>query len=98
MDPPQVPGVYLVLNMFRGNIISPDAIKPANVGLYLSIIGLEAAVRMEYSLWQAIHMDGAINMQRVRPEFLYTIEIQRLILRELAWAIRSDALYLPMQA
>ena len=45
-----------------------------------------------------IYIDRAIDIQRVRLELLYKIEIQRLILRKMAWAIRSDALYLPLQA
>ena len=75
----------------------PDVVEPANVGLYLTTIGLEAVVIVEHSLWQAIHVAGAIDMQRVKLEFLYTIEIRSLILREMAKAIRSDVLYLLMQ-
>ena len=82
-------------NLFGGHLLFPDAIELANVELYLAMIGLEAAIIVEQGLWQAIHVDGAIEMQRVRLETLYEIEIYKLILRDMARAIRSDALYLP---
>ena len=84
-------------DLFGEHLVFPDAIELANVSLYLAMIGLEAAIFVEHGLWQAIHADGAVDMQRVRLELLYEIEIQRLILREMAQAIKSDALYLPMQ-
>ena len=94
--PPQIPGAYLVPHLFGGHLIFPDGIKHANVELYLAMIGLKAAIFVEYGIWQAIHVDKAIDIQRIRLELLYEIEIQRLILREMARAIRSDALYLPL--
>ena len=62
MDQPQVPGAYITQDKFRGHFIFPDAIKPANVGLYIAIIDLEATVIVEDDLWHAIHMDGAVDM------------------------------------
>ena len=85
-------------DLFGGHLIFPDAVEPANVGLYLAMIGLEAAIFVEHGLWQAIYIDEAVDMQRFRLELLYDIEIQRLILREMARAIKNDALYLPLQA
>ena len=46
MDPPpQIPGVYLVPDLFGGHLIFLDAVDPANVEFYLAMIGLEATVR-----------------------------------------------------
>ena len=97
MDPsPQIPGAYLVPDLFGGHVIFPDAVELANVGLYLAMIGLEAAIFVEHGLWQAIHIDETVHMQQFRLELLYNIEIQQLILREIAQAIRNDASYLPL--
>ena len=73
-----------VPDLFGGHLIFPNAVELANVELYLAMIGLEVVVIIKQGLWQAIHVDGTVDMQRVRLESLYEITIQKLILREMA--------------
>ena len=76
MDPPpQIRGAYLVPDCYGEHLMFPDAMEPTNVGLYLAMIRLEAAIFVEHGLWQAIYVDKAIDMQRIRLELLYEIEI-----------------------
>ena len=41
----------MVLDIYRRHIISLDATKPTNVGLYIVVINLEATVIVEHDLW-----------------------------------------------
>ena len=91
MDP------YLVPDDYGGHVISPDSIEPADWDTYFARIQHRATVSVENHLWQSIHVDGAVDMIRVRLEALYQVETERLVLREKARRIRSDNIYIPLE-
>ena len=49
-------------DLFGRHLIFPDAVEPANVCLYLAMIGLAVAIFVKHGLWQAIHVNEAVDI------------------------------------
>ena len=91
MDP------YVIPDGYGGHVIGPDSIEPANYELFYTMVRHQATVRVEDNLWRSIHVDGAVDMPRIRLEALHHIETERLVLLEQARRVRSDEIYVPLQ-